>query len=346
VKSARLAACALRVRPDDPLIRLMPDGVFHAPRGALSGTGPWRLTPLSAQKIIAANKARTTDILIDFEHQALLSERNGQPVPAAGWIDPRSLEYRPTGDEPGLYGAVSWTPPAKALIKDYQYRYLSPVFPYDETGAPLDILHVALTNVPAIDAPVMAALSAALSALYPAFFTPPSTTETTPMTFFERLRTALELPDTATEEAALAHLAALKAKADAPPPVAALSATSEPDPARFVPIEVMKDLQSQVAALSVRLNDDEASRLIEAAMAQGKLIEAQRAWATGLGRANLAALKAFIDTAPGIAALQGVQSQGQGQGPSATRPCPAGEHVQKLLGLSAEEFAKATLKGD
>lgn len=132
----------------------------------MGGAGPWNLTAAAAARIIALNAARQADILVDYEHQWLSSKDNGKEVPAAGWINPRSLVWVESGLEPGLYGEVKWTAKATEMIAADQYRYLSPVFPYDKTtGEPSDLLNVALTNIPAIDAPTAAALSAQAPAL-------------------------------------------------------------------------------------------------------------------------------------------------------------------------------------
>ncbi len=345
--SPALAACALRVRAGERMVRIMPAGEFHAPRGALAGAGPWRLTPDAAERIIAANRARTADILIDFEHQALLAEQNGRPVPAAGWIDPQSLEYRDTGDEPGLYGAVQWVGDTAALIEADQYRYLSPVFPYDADGTPLDLLHVALTNFPAIDEPLYAALSARTAARYRP--DAPTHPEDSPMTLLQQLLAALGLPESTSENDALAGVAALKARADtADTQIAALKAAAPatPDPAKYVPIEAMQGMQAQLAALSARVNDDEAGRLIEQAMADGRLQEPLREWAQDLGRRDIAALRAYVDKAAPIAALKGMQTGGQapaGAG-GAGSPNDAQLAVCRALGLTAEEFGKAKLE--
>lgn len=157
---SRVAACTLRVRPGAAWVRILPAGEFDAPRGALAGAGPWHLSPAAAAAIIARNRTRTADIAVDFEHQTLLAPENGQPAPAAGWIDPRSLQFIGDGEDPGLYGRVSWVGDTAALIAADRYRYLSPVFSVGNEGEPLDVLHVALTNFPAIDAPLGAALAA------------------------------------------------------------------------------------------------------------------------------------------------------------------------------------------
>ncbi len=346
---SRLAACALRVRPGEGKVRLIPAGEFSAPRGALAGAGPWRLTPEAAARIVALNQRRSADILIDYEHQALLTERNGQPVPAAGWISPQSLEFRAEGDEPGLYGEVRWVGDAPELIARDQYRYLSPVFPYDDAGEPLDLLHLALTNFPAIDEPLVAALSAR----YPDHRIPPQ--ENPEMDLLKKLLSALGMAETASEAEALASVAALKATADgAEAQIAALKAAPgtaynpAPDPARFVPVEAMQGMQAELAALSARVTADEAGRLIETAMSEGKLIESQREWATELGTKDLAALRAYVASTPAIAALRGMQTGGTapdaggagggGSGLSATDLA-----VCKALGMSAEDYKKGAL---
>lgn len=156
-----MAILTLRVRPGDRVVRLIPAGEFHAPRGAMSGTGPWVLSVQAARRIIASNSVRQAHIVVDYEHQQIASATNGQPSPAAGWVDPQSLSWVENGPEPGLYGAVTWTAKAAAMIAADEYRYLSPVFPYDvTTGEPTDLLHVALTNTPAIDHASVASLSA------------------------------------------------------------------------------------------------------------------------------------------------------------------------------------------
>lgn len=342
--SVSIAACALRVRLGEALQRLIPAGEFTAPRGAMSGTGPWFLTPAGAARIIADNASRTTDLVVDYEHQTLLAERNGQPAPASGWIDPRSLTFIADGDEPGLYGAVRWTADAAAMIDADTYRYLSPVFPYDAaTGEVLGLMHVALTNTPGIDEPIRAALSARIPAFHHDHHEEyPEVNE-----LLKKLLAALGLPDTTSEADAIAGVAALKVRADeATTQIAALKSAA-PDPAKFVPVATMQALQTEVAALSARINGDEASRLIEDAIAQGKLVEAQRQWATDLGKSDLAALRSYVSTAPAIAALKDMQSNGANPGAAGggSAQSDAELAVCRVLGLSADEFAKAKIGG-
>lgn len=350
--SVGVAVLTLRVRPGEPLCRLIPAGRFDAPRGAMAGAGPWNLTPDAAARIIAANATRSADIPIDYEHQLLSSSDNGEPAPASGWISPRTLVFIPDGPEPGLYGAVKWTARAGAMIAADEYRYLSPVFPYDPaTGEPLDLLNVAMTNQPGIDEPIRAALSAR--------FKPHQ--ETPVNEVLKKLLQALGLPETTAEADALAGLAALKAKADAATveiaslkagtaahtaEIAALKAggASAPDPAKYVPVGVVQEMQQQLAALSASHADDETGRIVEQAISEGRLVEPLRQWATDLGKKDVAALKAYVAAMPAIAALGGMQSGGKGPAAGHPQQSDADLAVCKALGLTAAQFAAGKLE--
>lgn len=100
-----------------------------------------------AANVIARLKERKNYTLVDYEHQSLLTRQNGQKVPAAGWFS--ELEYRADG----LWATnIDWTDAAKAHIAAKEYRYVSAVFSFDtRTGEILNIWSFALTNTPAID---------------------------------------------------------------------------------------------------------------------------------------------------------------------------------------------------
>lgn len=342
VSAAAIAACALLVRTDARQQRLFPAGTFDAPRGALAGRGPWRMDAAIAQRVIARAATRSTRIPVDYEHQTLLAEQNGLPAPAAGWIDPQSLAWVPEGDAPGLYGDVEWTPRAAQFIDGGEYAYLSPVFPYaPATGEVLDLLHVGLTNTPGIDAPVHAALSAALRAR---FFSSPVAGGHKELPMKELLQ-ALGLAESATEAEALTALAALKTRADgadsAQAQLAALKSTT-PDPAKYVPMDVMAAVQNEIAALKAQALDKELAEVVDGALADGRLLADQKAWAESLGKSDLAALKGFVATLKPVAALQGMQSQGVAPGSKTAGALDATElAVCKALGLTADEYTKS-----
>lgn len=355
VCSARLAAAAE--------IQLLPAGAFRArpEDGRPAGLPAWRIDAGIAAAVIAAAEARATPFVIDYEHQTLRAEKNGQPAPAAGWF--KRLEWRePSVDATGqpvaggLYATdVEWTEAARAMIEAGEYRYLSPVFSYDaKTGAVKTMVMAALTNYPAIDGMDDVVIAAASSLLVP------STQEENPMEeLLEQLRWLLNLPVGCTAEECMAHLQKLidqlrggQAQAAASfnlaehlrakdEEIAALRAAT-PDPAQYVPVATMRALQDQVAALTARLNGSDLDRTVKEALAAGKLLPAQEQWARSLGAKDMAALTAYLETAQPIAALRGTQTGGADPAGGTQPGALSAEElaVCKSLGLSAEEYAK------
>lgn len=347
----RVAVCALSVQTTSDKTRLMPAGTFHAPRGAAEGTGPWHLTSEAAQAIIRLAAGRSTDIALDYEHQTLYAEKNGKPAPASGWLDPRSLEWR----EDGLYGAITWTAAASAAIDANEYRYLSPVFPYDANGVPLDLLHLALTNTPAIDEGAAQLAAARMSVTN-------DTPEETDTVKREQLIAALGLAKEATDEQIDNAIAALKAaqadadafrtalgaKDDAKPEeaVAALRATSTtaaPDMTQFVPVAVYQETTQQLAALKANSNTAELDALIKEGLEDGRI--PGQATADWLRVQGIAACKAHLDGAPSIAALKTTQTQGKPPEGAETKgdgKLNATElAVCKSMGLTPEQYRAA-----
>ncbi|WP_026601679.1 phage protease [Methylomonas sp. 11b] len=327
-----IAACLFSLSPsDDGAMQLFPAGTFDASRGALRGKGPWKIDADIAGRVIAAVSKRKSDICIDYEHQSILTAKNGQPVIAAGWISPQSLEWRePPAAYPGLF-AVSpkLTAVASAHIARDEIRYVSPVFTYDpKTGEVLDIINVALTNNPAIDG--MQAVTVAAASMLAADLS--NTPTENPMELdelLERLRYLFNLPTLAATNDIIAELDKAKSLLAAQPAatslldlldstkaeVAALSAqladaSAEPDPTLYVPIAVVTELRGKLAALSSDSVELQVAKLIEQGELAGKILgDAEKAWATSLGKKDLAALSAYLDSATGIAALSGMQTE-------------------------------------
>ena len=81
---------------------------------------------------------------IDFDHGMLAVIKTPDTAAAAGWFTP---ELRGGA----LVAAnVEWTPRAAEMLRNREFRFLSPAFNYDrETGQITELLNVALTNLPA-----------------------------------------------------------------------------------------------------------------------------------------------------------------------------------------------------
>lgn len=126
--------------------RILPAGVFRAKNGRPAHLPGWKINAEIARRVIAAS-ASVDDLVIDYEHQTINAEKNGQPAPAAGWF--KRMVWR---EGAGLFAVdVRWTDKAKAMIADGEYRYISPVFPYDATSGEVQkIIGLGLTNNPAL----------------------------------------------------------------------------------------------------------------------------------------------------------------------------------------------------
>jgi phage I-like protein len=148
------------------------------------------------------------------------------------------------------------------------------------------------------------------------------------------LRKELGLADDANAAAINTAVAALKSKATA--------GTGDPDPAKYVPVGVVEELTTQIAALSATNTAREVDDLVKPALADGRLLPAQEEWARNLGKKDVAALKGFLDTAQPIAALRG--SQTDGQAPAGTKDenglTPGELAVCKATGVDPKDYAK------
>lgn len=319
--------------------RLLPYGRFKAADGSGRPEGipdGWLLEPSAAAALVAAFAARADARVIDYEHQTLHAETNGQPAPAAGWIG--GLEAR----DDGLYAVnVEWTAAAAASIGAKQYRYISPVFSFDKrTGRVLAVAFAALTNYAGLDGLTdLAALAARLSPVVQ----PPE------MLMHELLK-ALGLAVTATEAEAMAALAAIKSTHHGE--LAALKGAA-PDPARFVEVATLTAVQGELstvkgelATLKTEKSVTDVDRVVTAALTAGKLTPAMQSWARKLGASDMAALTAYIADAPVVAQPGATQTGGKppvgsGAGASLTTEQLA---VCKALGLSADQFIAAKPK--
>ena len=299
------AALATALNPNaSGSMQLLPAGLFRARDGRPAGLPGWRIDAATARRIIDRAATRATPFVVDYEHQTLNAEHNGQPAPAAGWIEPGKLEWR---EGEGLFATdVAWTEKARAHIQAGEYKFVSPVFGYDkQTGEIVELQLAAITNNPGIDG------MDSIAALATQFFTRPdgqTNQEDTPM---KALAVLLGLAEDASEADINAAVVALKAKLDAnvteiatlKTETAALKAKA-PDPAKYVPVETVATLQAEVAALTTRINQGELDEVVTAALKSGKLLPALESWARDLGKQDMAALKAYIDKAVPLAGNQ------------------------------------------
>jgi len=338
------ASCTFELQAEGAAIQLFPAGAFSARDGrpADVDAGHWYIDGQVAARVLASAGARATDLVIDYEHQTLACAENGKPAPAAGWIKGAALEWR---EGHGLFAtAPEWTENAAAYIKAREYRYLSPVFTYDtRTGAVLELLHVGLTNNPALDG--MASLPALAAARFELAIPAAPSAQENQRVNRDQLIEALGLSSDASDEDIQTALTALKANAskadDLQQSLAALKAERKPDPAKFAPIEVVEALKQDIAALKANQVEGEVGQLVKAGLEDGRLLPAQESWARELGQTNLAALKGYLEKTPAIAALKGRQTDGRQPQDNPHGLSDVELQAAALTGLSPEAFAKA-----
>jgi len=322
-KNHPVAALALALNQAEPSrIQIFPAGEFDAPDGAMLGAGPWHMDAAAASALIGQVGKRKNDLPVYYEHADLTAAQNGGKAIAAGWLDRQSLEWV---EGAGLFGTVAWTAAARAHIEAGEYRYLSPLFPYRKSdGRPVGLLSVAITNNPAIDG--MRELAAASAAIIQS--------ESLMDDICEKLIWFLQIPITSTPQEIIAELDKLKAQVlaeaaedaaeIAPAAASGLPAflaarknqlaalrAKKPDPAEYVPVAALSATQTELAALQAKWNAREVEDLIDPAESDGRLLPAQVEWARELGKSNLAALTAYLQTARPIAALGRMQTHGR-----------------------------------
>ena len=307
-------------------VHLIPVGEFSG----RDGRGPYTL---DGARLLAAFAAWGADLPVDYEHQGAHAEDNGQPAPAAGWI--KALEVR----DDGLWGRVEWTARATAMIAAREYRYLSPVFTYDpDDGRTAALLGAGLVNSPNLH---LAALNAR-DAMSPSNPEPPMNED-----LAERLRYLLNLPVTSTADDIAAELQKLigqlksapveamrcalgTTEGDLPGLLAAAHArlSAPPDAALYVPRAEHEAVAHQLAELKTQAQAAAIAGAVDAALASGKVVPAQREAAIALCRTDLEAFKAFVAAAPEVAPAGEFatldRAAASGPAPAAAFRAPAG----------------------
>lgn len=359
LSAVAVAACTFNLASaetvgDLVLLQLTPAGEFMPNDGREMDSPPWNIDAASAQRVIErfARSSKPGIGVIDYEHQTLHKEKNGQPAPKAGHM--RSLRWV---EGKGLFAAASLTARARKYIDDGEYEYFSPVFEYSRaTGEVLAIHMGALTNDPGITGLQPVSLLAAATA---AFIHPPEKTAVNPL--LKAILAALGLPETTAEPQAIAALTALgplttlKAQADAARTALSLPAdatgdaviaactartAAKPNPAEYVPIAVVQELQTSVATLTAQVNASAIDDLVKPALADGRLLPAQEAWARDLGKSSIAQLTGYLATAQPIAALASTQTGGkQPNGGKKDGELSSDElAICSAMGLTPDEF--------
>lgn len=333
----------------DGWAQLLPAGRFNAVDGRPFDVpgGQWYLDAEIAERLIKQIRGLANDRLIDYEHQTLKAEENGQPAIASGWFNADEMEWR---EGEGLYIKPRWTDKAREHIQSDEYRYLSAVFPYDKnTGAPVALRMAALVNYPGLDGlQQVSALKGQFQKNHPK--------ETAMDEWLKKLLTSLGIDvegDEISDEQGKAILSAvdsLKTKSASvdtlTDEVAVLKANAGKDGvdlSQYVPKGMYDDAVVEIAVLKGESNEQSIDQLIREAMDLGQVFKREEEYLKNFGQQQgHAALKAMIDQRPAVAALKSKQTDDLPD-PKQHKDKDLSEEdlaVLKATGLSKEAFLK------
>ena len=276
----------------------VPDWIHVLPAGRFfgrDGRGPYALE--DAQAVVAASldQAMPKGIPVDYEHQTENAPKNGQPAPASGWIT--ALEAR----EDGIWAHVEWTERAAAFIRAGEYRYVSPVFFYDKkTGAIQAIESVALTNLPNLGGlKAIATKEKNMNGLKERLGLSPDATDVEVSQALAALVAERDGLKAAMREIGRAAQCKSTDLADVGKAVAALAASAQnPDPAKFVPIELYNAAGRELAEMKAAQAKAAAASLVDTARQAGKISPAMEAWARDYASKDPEGFAAWSESAP------------------------------------------------
>ncbi len=279
----------------------------------------WLFDELAQQWVLAAFAERGIDMVIDWEHATEVAAPKGEPAPAAAWID--QLELR----SGALWGHVAWTPRAGEQVVAREYRFVSPVFDYDDASRRVvRMVSVGLTNKPNL---VLTALNH-------------EQTETPKLALPLALAVSLGLDAAATDEQAVAAVNQLKATATA-------RNNEQPSLDKFVPRQdydkVLSRATNAEQALATRKADDHKAVVeaeLDAALKAGKIIPATVDYyrASCSEQAGLDRFREFVKAAPSVA---DPSSLGRHKPDGTSTALNAEEKlIAGLMGQTEEDFLK------
>lgn len=295
-------------------VQLIPAGPRVVGRDGRS----WLYDEAAAQAVLQAFAARGIDMPLDWEHATEHRAPQGLEAPAAGWGV--ELEQR----DGSLWGRVNWTPRAAQQIADREYRFLSPVFDYEEaTGRIVRLVSAALVNKPNLP----------LKAL---------NREEETVSLSEKIAAALGVATDATDEVAMAAIDKLK--------TAQVANRETPSLEKFVPRADYDQLmtratnaEQQLEARAKAEHDAAVDTAIKAALAAGKIAPASEDYyrATCAEAEGLTRFQKFVESAPVIGDASGLDDRRADKGAGGKALNAEEQAVARAFGMSTEDFAKA-----
>lgn len=239
-------------------IHLLPAGTMETQ----DARGPFHARDLPSIIRNSLAVARGGKIAVDFNHAIDLGSATGAPTPAAGWIG--KLEAR----SDGIWGLVEWTPNAASMVRDKEYRFISPVIRFQPDKSVTAIIRASLTNNPNL---TLTALNQAQAG------------------------GSMDNEELLSE---LRNILALDAEASQADVVAAVkklaTSVNSIDPAKFVSVEMFQQTVAELNRLRDGVSLQEAERIVENEIRTGGLLPFMRDWAISLCQSNKGAYDEFI----------------------------------------------------
>lgn len=326
------------------------------------GRGPYLLD--NPEAVITASKS-SVDLFIDRDHATDLAAK-GTNVPAAGWIKEMKA------DAEGIHARIDWTPPAQEQLKNREYRYISPTFLFDRgTGRVTRILRASLTNDPNFEMKAVAAADrdlspptkdltmeklaqdlAALLGLEGDNISPDAIIEAVKnlQAIIAAVKAGFEVPAEAVTADAIIEAIKAKNTATVETEVAsqvqkatAAMEKGEPDPTKYVPVGVVKELQTTVANLTNERSQEKATASVDAALKAGKLIPAQKDWALAFASKDPKAFGEFVEKAPTLIQESGLANYTAETAAAQSGLTPLEATIAAQLGVSQDDM-KTNLK--
>lgn len=291
-----------------------------------SRKGNFLFSERSATEVMADAADFEADYPIDFNH-SMFGFSMGDPAEngkAAGWFRPevRNGELWATN--------VVWSELASDKLTKREYRYISPTFNCKEDGEILELLNVALTNIPALKglSPLMAHQLS--------LFDPKENNERPPM--FEKLLMLLSLKEGATEAEAFAAVGAVLE--DRRKLLSATGKTSISEvlgawEALSQAAGKAEQISKELAELKGAQRTSEVETLLSTGVKDGKLVPAQVDVMRKKGMEDIEFLKAFLSTAVSVVPGSATEPKEKPQALSDVEI-----QIAKTMGMSPERAAE------
>lgn len=267
---------------------------------------------------------KSTDVLIDYNHQSEYAADNGRPAPAAGWIKRFFVQ------DGVLCAAVEWTEKAKEQIKNKEFRYISPVF-FHNNGVINCVVSAALTNQPnfelkALNQTQEIDMNKEDKALCQALAVP---NEDEALTRVEELKAA--------EKALNEVVSELKCEKTSAAIIKAMN-ERQADPAQYVSMDKFTELSAKLSRLETERCQEKALNAVESAIKSGKLPPALKENAQSIYlKMGEVAFNEFVEKMPTVATYQAAPAN-----PSAASDDLNDEEkaMCQAMGISHETFKK------